>query len=365
MDEELKTGPDGLPENGKRKSMFRLVLFFSVPFLLIVGGLYIWATGGRYVTTENAYVKRDKVSVSTDVAGRIKSVDVKENQRVTAGQVLFEIDDADFIIAVSEAEGELAAARLDVEQLRASYKEHLAAVQSAREDLEYQKTEFGRRKKLRESGYAAEADYDRARHAMQVAEQKLATEQQAANSVLASLGGKADIKTEDHPKVRQMAAKRDQAKLNLDRTTVRAPIDGIVSQASRLLPGQYMIIGAPAMSVVETTASWVEANFKETDLTYMVVGQKAKITFDALPGRTFEATVGSIGAATGAEFAILPPQNATGNWVKVVQRIPVRLIITDPNAADSLQAGLSAHVSVDTEHQRLFPTAIETARAHP
>lgn len=347
----------------RKSRRLRMALFLSVPVLLVLAGGYLWLTGGRFVSTENAYVKRDKVSVSADVSGKVIEVDVRENDRVRPGQVLFRIDDEPFRIALAEAEAELANERLKVEQLRASYGEHLADVANARQNVAFQQTEFERRRKLRASGFASPADYDRALHALDNAKQNLATEEQTLQSALAALGGNPNISVEHHPQVMQAMAKRDQARLNLERTAVKAPIAGIVSQSDKIIPGQYMIAGAPAFSIVQREGAWVEANFKETDLTHMAVGQKATISFDAFPGRKFEARVQSIGAATGSEFSLLPPQNANGNWVKVVQRVAVRLHVEDPNAEDYLQAGLSAKVTVDTGYSRFSSEPVETALA--
>ncbi|MDA5194055.1 HlyD family secretion protein [Govanella unica] len=358
---ELDLPPESAAPTSRSRRL-RMALFLSVPVCLVLGGIYMWLTGGRYISTENAYVKRDMVSVSADVSGKVTAVGVKENQRVQAGQVLFTIDDEPYRIKLAEAEAELANERLKVEQMRASYREHQAAVVNAQQNVRYQQTEFERRRKLRVSGYAAEADYDKAFRALESARQSLATEQQGLQSALAALGGHPDVNIERHPQVLQAKAKRDSAQLNLARTAVRAPITGTISQSNKIIPGHYMIAGAPALSLVQRENSWVEANFKETDLTHMVVGQSATIHFDVFPGREFKARVLSIGAATGSEFSLLPPQNASGNWVKVVQRIPVRLHVEDQNADDILQAGLSAKVTVDTGYSR-FSDATAAPRA--
>ncbi len=330
------------------RRMKHLILLFFVPALMLGAGIYYWIEGMRYVSTDNAYVKRDKVSVSADIAGRIIEVAVDENQVVRPGDLLFRLDDAPFRLELEKAEAELANARLTVEQMRATYRERLADLAAAEQEVDYQQREFVRQEKLRASGFAAQAAYDKARYALTAAEQRRATERQAVQSALAALGHDPAIETDRHPLVMEAIAKRDRARLNLGYTEVRAPVGGIVSRSERLQPGQYAIIGAPMVSIVHNQSVWVEANFKETDITNMVPGQIADVTFDAFPGQSYKARIDGIGAATGAEFSLLPPQNATGNWVKIVQRVPVRLKLVDPTLAAHLQAGLSADVTVDT-----------------
>ncbi len=335
-------------EPPKKNNRTRYILMASVPVLLVLIGGYFYLTGGRYASTDNAYVQQDRVTVTAQVSGRIVAAPVHENDSVAAGDVLFQIDQAPYKIALASAEAGLASARLQVEELRAAESAALAAVQAATDDVAFNQKSFDRVQGLLAKGVSSQADFDQSEQNLHNAQQALAQAKEHEESSLSALGGDASIKTDDHPMVLAATARRDQAALDLANTTVTAPAAGVVAQADRLLVGQQITPAIAVMSLVETGSSWVEANFKETDLTKMVPGQKATISIDAYPGHEFEATVASIGAGTGSEFSLLPAQNATGNWVKVVQRVPVRVSFTEPlTDLPALRTGLSASVSVD------------------
>lgn len=348
---------------GRRARARRLILMVSVPLIMVGAGLYAWATGGRYVGTDNAYIQQDMVSVAAEVSGRIVTVNVRENGPVKQGQVLFEIDPEPFRIALAQADANLANARLGVEQLRATYSQERAALEETEQALDYRRREYDRQSKLAGNGYATQARLDEVRNDLRAAEQGVAKARQGVAAALAGLGGDPAIPTDQHPSVMQAQAAHDRAALDLNRTRIVAPADGIASQTDRLRVGQYMATGLPALSLVETGHTYIEANYKETDLTHMKPGQTATLVLDAYPDRTLTAQVESIGAGTGSEFSLLPAQNATGNWVKVVQRVPVRLKLDNP-AAVPLRAGLSVNVEVDTGHARGFP-GFATAQAAP
>jgi membrane fusion protein (multidrug efflux system) len=355
--------PAARPRRWPRRR-FHLLLMFVLPLALAAGGGYAWVTGGRYVETENAYVRQAIVAIGADVAGRIDEVAVRENQAVTPGQILFRLDAEPYRLALRRAETAVEAARLEIEQLRAAHRESLTELKAAQQQLDYRRRAFERQETLARDGYAAQAAYDEARHQLQAAEERVAKASQGIERARAALGGDPELPTDRHPRVLEAIALRDQARLDLEHTTVRAPAAGIVSQTGRLRIGQYVPTGTPVLSLVETEDSWVEANVKETDLTHMDIGQPASVELDAYPGHVLAATVESIGAGTGSEFSLLPAQNATGNWVKVVQRVPVRLRIVDPPPAGTqLRAGLSADVSIDTGHTRTLPGPIRSALA--
>ncbi len=337
----------------------------SVPLLLVVIGALWWLLGGRYVSTDNAYVHQDLVTIGSDVAGRIAEVRVRENEHVTAGQVLFELDAAPYRIALANAEANVAKQRLQVEQLRAAYHDAEARLRAAQQEVDFRKREYERQSRLAEGGYAAKAHIDEVKHALENAEQQLQMANQGIESARAALGGNPDIATEDHPLVREAIAARDRAQLDLEHTVIHAPSDGVISQTDRLQVGQYVAVGDPVLSLVESDRSWVEANFKETELGGIRPGQKAEIKIEAYPSLPLQAQVESIGAGTGSEFSLLPAENATGNWVKVVQRVPVRLHILTATKMP-LRAGLSATVTVDTGRQRgLFGRAFAGGEGDP
>ncbi len=332
----------------KKRSGRRMAIMLSVPVVLIAGGAYFFLTGGRYVETDNAYVQQPKVSVSSDVAGRIVSVAVHDNQSVKAGDTLFAIDAEPYRIALDQADAALAAARVNVEQLRVAYGTARAKLQSAQTTLDIRTKEFDRKQNLVSQGVNAEATLDDLRLSLQTAQTTVSLAEQEVASTTAALAGNPDIKTDDHPAVRAAFAARDNAQRNFDKATVVAPADGIVSQVASLNVGQFIGTGTTIATLVETGDVWVEANFKETQLATLKAGMPAEITVDAFPGIKLEGHVESIGAATGAEFALIPAQNATGNWVKVTQRIPV-VIRVDDAKGEPLRAGMSSVVNIDTK----------------
>lgn len=336
------------------KKRGRFVLMAALPLALVVGGGYYWVTGGRYQETENANLRQARVSIASEVAGRIVKVDVTDNTLVKAGDVLFEVDPQPYQIALAQSDAALAAARLNVEQLRAAYSQAVAQERVAASGLDYAQSQFDRSNDLVAKGVNTKSSLDEARMDLDKAKEQHSAAVQGIASAKAALGGNPDIATDQHPTVLSAQAARDKAAYNLAQTTVRAPADGTVSQAASFKVGQFVGVGTPLFSLVETGDTWVEANFKETQLTNMKPGQKAEIVLDTYPDRTFHGTVQAIGAGTGAEFSLLPAQNATGNWVKVTQRIPVRVKVETADADIALRTGMSATVSIDTGVSRGF-----------
>ncbi len=310
------------------------------------------------------------MTVATEAAGRIVEVDIADNATVKAGDKLFVVDPEPYRIALSQADASLAAARLNVDQLRAAYGQAVAQERVAASEVTYLQSQYDRAADLAKKGINAQSSLDEAQRDLERAEEQHRATMQGIESARAALGGAPDIETDRHPSVLAAQSTRDKAAFDLAQTTVRAPADGVVSQASSFKVGQYVAAGTPLFSLVETDDTWVEANFKETQLTNMKPGQTAEVTLDTYPDVPFHATVESIGAGTGAEFSLLPAQNATGNWVKVVQRVPVRIAL--PATADiELRAGMSASVSVDTGRKSLLDLALDavtpsaTANAQP
>jgi len=337
------------PETPKR-NWLRPLLMISVPLLIIAVGGYFWLTGGRYISTDNAYVQQDMVSISPDVTGRIVEVKVRENQRVKAGDILFRIDPEPYRIAVAQADAALAAARVQIATLATDSGGAAADIASARADIQLAEATYERQNALMKRGFTTRASFDAARQQVAAGRARLATAQADAARARAQVGS--GTGASGAPAAIQAAmAQREKAALDLARTVVRAPHDGIISQTGRLQVGNITPSGVPAMSLVVNAVAWVEANYKETDLDTMAVGQPAEIKLDAYPGTKFRGHVSSIGAGTGSEFSVLPAQNANGNWVKVTQRLPVRIAI-DGTPPRALIAGLSAHVSIDTKSGR-------------
>lgn len=340
-------GPDASPR--KRRRFGRLALLLGVPLLLALAGGYAWLTSGRYISTDNAYIKQDMVSISPDVSGRIVAVEVRENQRVKAGDVLFRIDPEPYRIALAQANAALAEARVDVSTKATDTGSAEADLAGGRADLALAQATYERQQKLMQRGFTTRAAVDAATQQVAAARATIATAEAALARARQQLGsGGAGGGT---PAAIQTAlARREKAALDLARTIVRAPHDGIVSQTSRLQVGNITPSGVPALTLVTAQGAYVEANYKETDLDHMRVGQPATIEFDAYPGLEVRGHVQSIGAGTGSQFSVLPAQNATGNWVKVTQRVPVRIAI-DGTPSRAMIAGLSADVAIDTQAQ--------------
>jgi len=335
-----------------RVNRMRLPLLIAGPLLIIGGATYFYLHGGRYESTDDAYIRAPQASISANISGRVVEVAVTDNQRVARGDTLFRLDQEPYRIAVAEAEAQLARAKLQVEELRATYRQKQADLASAKNTLAYRRSELERQQRLLAKGIASQAAFDAASHAFQAAEQQLASAEQQIAAALASLGGHPDIAVDEHPSVLAAQAQLDRARLNLSYTTIVAPKDGIVTRVEDLQVGDFISASRPVFALVSNHQMWVEANFKEVQLAHMHPGQKAEVTVDALPGRKLTARVVSLSPGTGNEFSVLPAENATGNWVKVVQRVPVRLELEDVEPGVNLQSGLSAIVEVDTQYQR-------------
>jgi membrane fusion protein (multidrug efflux system) len=344
----LDSAADAAPARKSLLQRMRWPLMLVVPVALGIGA-YFYITGGRYQSTDDAYTQAATVSISADVAGRVLEIYVHDNEIVKRGDPLYRLDDAPFRIAVSDADARLASAKLQIGSLKSTYRQKQVELRSARDSLAYAQREFDRNSRLLTAGIASQAQYDRASNALDLARQQVANADQQIAVALANLSGDPDIAPERHPLVEQSQAALDRAKLDLSYTLVKAPADGIVTKVEQLQVGDYIAASAPVFALVSIHDVWIEANFKEVQLARMRPGQDATVEIDRVPGKRFTARVASLSPGTGSTFSVLPPENATGNWVKVVQRVPVRLQLDD--AGLLLQSGLSASVSVDTRSQ--------------
>jgi len=321
-----------------------------LPALVLAITLFVWLSSGRIVTTDNAYVKGDRAQIATELSGVIVEVPVQENQRVSRGQLLFRLDDQSYRHALAKIEAEIETTRADIRGLRAQWRTKREEIKAALSQQTFAQAEFDRQAELAEKKVASTQKLEEARMGLEVARQRISAAQEDLTRIEAALAGDRRIRADDHPRVKQMMAAREEALLQLRRTMIEAPLDGVVSK--RPVPGSYATAGVPVMVVVADTDLWIEANYKETELTRVRPGQKAVIHIDTYPDSQCSGVVTSIAQATGAEFAVLPPQNASGNWVKVVQRIPVRVSVTCREGDPPLRVGMSTTVEIDTGHSR-------------
>lgn len=338
----------------RKRTLTRRTLLAAGPLLAVAISLYLFAVGGRYVSTDNAYVRAGLVSIASNVAGQVVDVRVRENQAVKKGDILFVIDPEPFDIALREADAVLADTRLQIEALRAELKRKQAGLNTAEEDAAYQKTEFERHARLVKTNAVSRARHDEVRHRYSEARSELATIRQDIAKTLAELGGDLNIETARHPRVLRAESTRDKAALDLRHTKVHAMVDGVVARID-LQPGEYVQAGAPVFAMMAMNAVWVEANLKETELTHIKPGQKVTLVVDTYPDVEIDAVVTGISPATGSDYAILPAQNATGNWVKITQRVPVRIELAESERAPPLRSGMSVHVSIDTGRKHGWP----------
>lgn len=334
----------------RKRNVARTLAWVLGPAIVlgIAGWLYI--TSGRFASTDNAYVQADRVSIAPQVGGRVIAVEVRENQPVHKGDVLFRIDPEPLEIAAARMQAQVDSVKSLLDAARSGYRSAAADVRSSAADLKYKEQQFARMKELRTRGLVAQQALDDAANNLASARAKVDSNEAALSKAQNLLGGLPDTPDQDLSGYKLALAQLAQAKLDLQHAVVRAPMDGVIGKTT-LQPGDFLGIGQAAMPLIANTL-WVDANFKETDLTHVRVGQPATIEVDTFPGKKWQARVDSISPASGAEFSVLPAQNATGNWVKIVQRIPVRLAIEEPNHDGMiLRAGMSAAVEIDTGKQ--------------
>jgi membrane fusion protein, multidrug efflux system len=331
----------------------RTLLLVVLPLVAVIAGLVFYLNGGRYVTTDDAYVGAQKVLITPDISGKIEKVVVREGQRVKKGDLLFEIDPIPFRLAEQQAKATLESARTTYNNLRANIKIYDQMADLMQQGVDLKKRDVDRKSTLAKSSFGSQLDLDNSSTALVTANAELAFVQQQTSSAKTQLLGDVDLPLEQFPPYMLAKAALGQAERNLDHTEMRAPMDGIATQVDQIQLGRFVVAGTPVFSVIDTAKPWVDANLKESDFTYISEGQQVDIDVDAFPNHDFKGTIGSLSPGTGAQFAILPPQNATGNFVKVVQRVPVRIYFdSNDKYVQKLKAGMSAYTTIDTGHRR-------------
>jgi membrane fusion protein (multidrug efflux system) len=331
----------------------RFLLLVVLPLAAAIGGLTFYLSGGRYVTTDDAYVGAQKVLITPDISGKIEKVVVREGQRVNEGDTLFEIDPVPFRLALQQAQANLATAKTNYDTLKSNIQIYGQMGDLAQQGVDLKQRDVDRKSTLVKSNFGSQLDLDNSATSLVTARAQFELLKQQVSTAKNQLLGNPDLPLEQFPPYAMAKAALDQAQRNLDHTVLRAPMNGIATQVDSIQLGRFVVAGTPVFSVIDTSKPWVDANPKESDFTYVAVGQPVTIDVDAFPDHVFKGTIGSLSPGTGAQFAILPPQNATGNFVKVVQRVPVRIYFDDNDKmVQKLKAGMSSYVSIDTNHRR-------------
>jgi membrane fusion protein, multidrug efflux system len=363
--EQPKRKRENSPERIVRLPQWKRRTAFALLPIALIAGAYWYVTGGQIMSTDDAYVEADKVGISTDVSGIVQDVNVTENQHVQAGQVLYRLDSHQFRIAVDNAKANLAQTALTIESMKRDYRRMLSDIDTQQAQVELDQLTYDRQVDLVQRNVTPKANYDQARFALQADKSKVASLKQQAEVQLARLGGNPDIPATEHPQYLQAKAQLDEAQRQLDHTIVRAPFAGVVTNVPSIAPGKYLQASTTAFYLVATDHVWVDANPKETELTHVQPGQSVTVTVDTYPDLEWHSTVESISPAAAQEFQLLPAQNTSGNWVKVVQRIPLRVRVdTSDKSRPTLRAGMSVAVNVDTGHARGLPSFLLALLGH-
>jgi membrane fusion protein (multidrug efflux system) len=347
------------PAGAKRKSVkdvvrrnLRMILLVIVPAIAAVAGLGIYLSGGRYISTDNAYVGAQKVLITPDVSGKINRIVVREGQHVAPGDVLFEIDPEPFALALAQAQAKLAGVLVELANLKANMQALTTLADLSQKNVELKQRDVERKSSLVATKAGSQLDLDNAESAAVTAQLMAQFSLQQKTSTLNQLLGNPELPIEDFPSYRQAKAAVEQAERDLNHAVLRAPIAGTATQVDNIQLGRFVTAGTPVFGVIDDDAPWVDANPKETDITWLRTGQQVTMYVDSFPGHTFRGTVTAVSPGTGAQFSILPPQNASGNWVKVVQRVPVRIAFAPDQDTKYLRSGMSVTVEIDTGRSR-------------
>jgi membrane fusion protein, multidrug efflux system len=347
----MKADVESRVQRAFKHGLLRPILLWVLPALVLGVGFWFYKSLERYAGTDNAYVRAEHSYISAEINGNITRVAVHDNQRVEKGQLLLELDTDMPRNAVELAEAKLAAVQTDIEALKKQYRTMQAGLVVAAEQTRFASAEFERQKSLASRKLGSQSALDKAQQMFELLRGGELILQEQMKGTLVRLAGDPDLPVDNHPEVREARAELERARIQLKRAHIHSPRDGIVSRVPFI--GEYMAAGVPRMVVLSESNMWIQANFKETDLDYMRPGQKVEIEIDAYPHHTWYGHVHRIAPATGAEYSLLPPQNASGNWVKVVQRVPVRIDFDALDAkAPPLRIGMSANVRVDLGEHR-------------
>jgi membrane fusion protein, multidrug efflux system len=367
---EAKTVPADAPATEKSggfagldRKRLRMILLVGLPALAVLIGLVLYLSGGRYISTDNAYVGAQKVLITPDISGKVIHVAIVEGQHVSFGDELFTLDREPYRFALEQAKAKLDTARSDYDKAKSNLTSLTTLVDLAGKNVELKQRDVDRKSKLVSTQAGSQADLDTAAGTLVTAQLQAEFAKQQLDSTLNSLLGNANLPLEQFPEYAQAKAVFDSAQRDYDHTLIRAPIFGTATQVDNIQLGRFVAAGGPILSVIDDQAPWVDANPKETDITYLRIGQKATLDVDSFPGHTFKGTVMAVSPGTGSQFSILPPQNATGNWVKVVQRVPVRIAFDKDENTRLLRTGMSVVVDIDTGHSRIpFMSKSEPAK---
>ena len=343
---------------GIGRLLLRTFLLIVVPLAVAMVALHLYARGGRFIETENAYVKANVIAITPEVSGRVIWVGAQDNGYAEQGTQLFRIDPEPYRITLEQAEAKVTVVRTEIETLRSTYREAVVEEGRQKDTVRFLQLQLERQRKLRDKRMGSEERFDQAEHELALGKRELQSARESTRKTLLEFGNNPDFDVTEHGRYREAISERDRAALDLKRTKIQAPASGTVSNM-KLQVGEYVEEGDPVFTLIESDPVWVEANLKETQLTHVRIGQPVTVEVDAYPDFKWDASVNTIAPATGAEFALLPPQNATGNWVKVVQRVPVQLSIVRPREAPPLRAGMTVSVSIDTAHKRVLPPMVK------
>lgn len=343
----------------------RFMLLVVVPLVALAAGLAFYLLGGRYVTTDNAYVGAQKVLITSDISAKVSRVVVREGQRVAVGDVLFEFDAQPFQLALQQAQAKLDTVRTDLANLKSNDRALTRLIELGQQNVELKQRDVERKTTLVQNKAGSEITLDTSRSDLNTAQNALELLRQQRDTLRNQLLGNPELPIEQFPAFLQAQAALAQAQRDLDHTVVKAPLAGNATQVDNIQIGRYVSAGTPIFAVIDDKQPWVDANPKETEFTYLREGQKVTVTVDAYPNRSFHGTVTSLSPGTGAQFAILPPQNASGNWIKVVQRVPIRVTFDADQDLRDLRAGMSANVSIDTGRRRSLASLFGFAVAAP